>query len=301
MIKKIFLSVLLSFISVVLFGRTIRVATYNVDNYLIGDRWVDGRYHKRYPKPELEKEAVRKVISTIKPDILVLQEMGGEKFLKELQSDLRAEGINFPFLTVMKGVDTTRHIGVLSKESFSKIIPYDHLTSSFSKKEKKLAVRRGLLEVCFVSEGFEWSLFGLHLKSRRSDKYGDRDSSKQRMDEAWVICEKIKERYPDPQKSNYIVLGDFNDLPKSKTLKYFLEFKKQGIANMLDARDSRGECWTYYREGYGTYSQIDYILISSGLLKTTKAKGASIVDAPFALKGSDHRMVYADLEFTKEN
>lgn len=296
MIKKIIFSSFLCFICFVLLGRSVRVATYNLDNYLISDRWIEGQYTNRYPKPEKEKEAIRKVIGIVNPDILVLQEIGGENFLKELQSDLRSEGIDFPYSTVMTGVDPMRHIAVLSKEPFNKITIYDKLTYSFS-KEEKMPVRRGLLELCFICEGIEWSLFGIHLKSRRSDKMTDTESCKQRIGEATVICNKIIERYPEPQKSNYIIIGDFNDYPKSKTLKQFLKFKKKEIAKMLNATDSRGECWTQHRNGYGNYSQLDYILVSPALLNRTQAKGASIVDAPFALNGSDHRMVYADLDF----
>lgn len=297
MIKKIILSIFFCFISFALLGRIVRIATYNLDNYLISDRWIDGQYVKKYPKPEIEKEAIRKVIGTVKPDILVLQEVGGENFLKELQSDLRSEGIDFPYSTVMKGADPIRHMAVLSKEPFNKTIYYDKLIYSFS-KEEKMPVRRGLLEICFISEGIEWSLFGIHLKSRRSEKKMDCESCKQRVGEATVICQKIIERYPDVQKGNYIIIGDFNDYPKSRTLKQFLKYKKHEIAKMIIAIDTRGECWTQYRDGYGNYSQLDYILISPELLNKTKAKEASIVDAPFALKGSDHRMVYADLDFS---
>jgi hypothetical protein len=34
------------------FAESLRVATYNVRNYLEVDRWVDGRYRPQFPKPE---------------------------------------------------------------------------------------------------------------------------------------------------------------------------------------------------------------------------------------------------------
>lgn len=263
---------------------------------MISDRLVDGLYTKRYPKPELEKESIRKTIILIKPDILILQEMGSEKFLKELQADLQTEGIDYPFSTLMQGADPIRHIAVLSKEPIKRVIFYDQLTYLFSKNQK-IPVRRGLLELSFISEGFDWSLFAVHLKSRRSNKIQDESSNKQRLGEATVIGQKINERYPDPQKGLYLIMGDFNDLPKSKTLKAFLKFKNHPMAIMLSPVDSRGEVWTYYSEGYGNYSQIDYILMSPAFFNKTKVKGASIVDAPFTSKGSDHRMIYVDLDF----
>ena len=35
---------------------SVRVASINVQNYLIMDRWVDGRWKRDYPKPEKEKQ-----------------------------------------------------------------------------------------------------------------------------------------------------------------------------------------------------------------------------------------------------
>lgn len=249
-----------------------------------------------FPKPECEKEAVRKVIALIKPDILVLQEMGSEPFLKELQDDLRREGINFEHTFLMKGADPIRHIAVLSKEPIIQGISYDGLNFSYLKNEKAL-VRRGLLELKFKTEGIEWSLFGVHLKSRRTEGNKDFESSKQRLGEAGVIRDKIEERYSDPKMGYYMIVGDFNDYAKSKTMKRFLNSGKRELFVMLPAVDSREEVWTHFRKGYGNYSQIDYILVSPTLLSKVKAKRAFIVDALFALRGSDHRMVYTDLDF----
>lgn len=296
MIKRILFLFLFCVIDSGLFGRVVRVATYNLGNYLISDRWINGRYTKMYPKPECEKEAVRKVIHLVKPDILVLQEMGSEPFLKELQADLRSEGSDFAFTFLMQGADPVRHIAVLSKEPIIQGISHDGISFSFLKNEKML-VRRGLLELRLKTEGIEWSLFGVHLKSRRSHSGEDFESSKQRLGEACAIKDKIKERYSDSKKGYYMIVGDFNDYPKSKTLKHFLKFRKQEFSIMLSAADSREELWTHYREGYGSYSQIDYILVSPNLLSKVKTKRAFIADAPFALKGSDHRMVYTDFDF----
>lgn len=296
MIKRILLLFILCLLSVELFGRTVRVATYNLGNYLISDRWANGRYTKMYPKPESEKDAIREVIATIKPDIIVVQEIGSELFLKEFQEDLSSEGLDYPFTFLMKGADTVRHIAVLSKEPLIQALPYDNLTFTFLNDERML-VRRGLLELCFRTEGFDWSLFAVHLKSRRSDRAQDYESAKQRIGEAVAVRDKIKERYPDPQKGNYLIVGDFNDSPKSKALKRFLKSGSKELSIMLPAVDLRGEVWTHYREGHGSYSQIDYILVSPILLSKIKAKGASIADTPFALKGSDHRMVYVDIDF----
>lgn len=296
MTKKIFLISVLCLLTLHLFGRTIRVATYNLGNYLVTDRMVNKRYSKMYPKPESEKEAIHKIIAIHQPDILILQEMGEDPFLKELQVDLKTLKLDYPYTYLAKGADNIRHIAVLSKEPFINATSYNQLNYKFLKNDK-MPVRRGLLELQFKTKGIEWSIFGIHLKSRRWDKPQDYESVKQRVGEAIAIRDKIKERYPYPEKSNYLILGDFNDNPKSKTIKRFLKSGKQKLSIILPAKDSRGEVWTHFRQSYGVYSQIDYILASPLFLEKIKDKSASIADSIFALEASDHRMVYADIVF----
>lgn len=293
--RGLVLLLIFCFCSANLFGRTVRVATYNLGNYLIGDRWVEGRYVKMYPKPEIEKEALRDIIRRVKPDILVMQEMGGELFLKELQADLKKEGEDYPHRYLGQGPDDTRCMAVLSKEPFVEAVMHSGLEYRFL--NKNAAVRRGLLELRFKTEGVEWGLFGVHLKSRRWNKPQDYESLKQRIGEATAIRDKIKARYPDLSKAYYLILGDFNDNPKSKALGRFLKMGQTRLAVPLPAEDSRGEVWTHYREGYGVYSQIDFLLVSPPLLERVKFKKGWVADGENALKASDHRMVYGDVVF----
>ena len=57
-------------------AETLTVATYNVENYVAADRMTETGYRKDYPKPELEKRALRRVIRALAADVVVLQEMG---------------------------------------------------------------------------------------------------------------------------------------------------------------------------------------------------------------------------------
>ena len=56
----------------------VRVASFNLRNYLSCDRMVEGKWRPDYPKPEVEKKAVRSIIRSVNPDILALQEMALE-------------------------------------------------------------------------------------------------------------------------------------------------------------------------------------------------------------------------------
>ena len=75
---------LILFLALALAARALTVGAYNVENYTLADRMVDGVYRKAYPKPEAEKQALRESIRGFAPDILALEEMGGPPFLAEL-------------------------------------------------------------------------------------------------------------------------------------------------------------------------------------------------------------------------
>ena len=97
---------------------SVRVASINVQNYLLMDRWIDGRWKRDYPKPEKEKRALRSMINQVDPDVLLIQEMGDLPFLNELWMDLNVtDGAQFHYSSWMQGSyeEEERHLAVLSK------------------------------------------------------------------------------------------------------------------------------------------------------------------------------------------
>jgi mRNA deadenylase 3'-5' endonuclease subunit Ccr4 len=93
---------------------SIRIVTYNLKNYLVMDRLVEGQWTKNYPKPEAEKSIIQKNILEVRPDILVIQEIGGKDFLNELKNDLNDLGLDYAYSFLMKGSDPIRHTAILS-------------------------------------------------------------------------------------------------------------------------------------------------------------------------------------------
>ena len=87
---------------------SVRVASINVQNYLLMDRWIDGRWKRDYPKPEKEKRALRSMINQVDPDVLLIQEMGDLPFLNELWMDLNVtDGAQFHYSSWFLGHGTT--------------------------------------------------------------------------------------------------------------------------------------------------------------------------------------------------
>ena len=278
----------------ILVAEELRIATYNLNNYLITDRYVDGRWRPSYPKPEKEKAIIRQIIKDVSPDVLVLQEMGSMGFLHELRADMAREGIHYDYLEHMEGADRNRYLAVLSKRAPKAVLKHKDL--NFKYFEGREVVKRGMLEMTFeLTCGTKFQLFAVHLKSRYTDKKEDLQSSLRRTREAEACRNRIIERTHDLGADKYLVVGDFNDHPSSATMRRFYRRGNLEIGALVPAADSRGELWTYFYEKESRYESVDGFVASSAFMPMIKSRCAKIVDSLGALTGSDHRMVYLDL------
>lgn len=278
-------------------GPRLRVATYNVRNYLAMDRRVDGAYRPDYPKPEVEKAAVQDVILRIRPDILALQEMGSEAYLKELAMDLAGRGLPFPYAFVATGADLDRHLALLSRVPWESVRDHPNVISGRLPTGEVRRVKRGLLEAVFRTAGVRWAFYVVHLKSVSEAGAEDAGAARQRNEEATALRNLILRLEGSQPAGPVLVAGDFNDHPRSPALERFSTIGPQALFKAIPAADSRGETWTYWHASSETYSRLDYLLASPALLEWVEGRRAVVDDGPHALAGSDHRMVYLDLRF----
>jgi len=284
---------LLGCLAAVFAQAAITVATYNVENYLVADRMADGVFRQAYPKPEDEKAAVQQIIKAIAPDVLALQEMGTMPFLEELQRDLKRSGADYPFATVLEAGDPDRHVAVLSKLPFKAVRRHAAVPVVFLGQRD--VVKRGVLEVTFATNAGDVTLFIVHLKSRRTERSDDPEGAAQRLAEAEAVRDLVLARFPEPAQAKFLVCGDWNDVPNSKPVKALAQRGKTTLGEILPVADSRGETWTHYYRTAGTYSRIDYILVSPGLAPLVTDGRATIHDGPGVVQGSDHRPVFVKL------
>ncbi|HKK19382.1 MAG TPA: endonuclease/exonuclease/phosphatase family protein [Opitutales bacterium] len=272
----------------------LRIATYNLDNYLVMDRRLGDRWFPEYPKPESEKSVVRRIIREAAPDILALQEVGTVEFLEELRADLAEEGLDYEYFVHLDGPDPVRHLALLSKLPLLEAVRHTDL--DFKYFDGRERVKRGMLEVSFKHEdGALFKLFVVHLKSKYTENENDPDSQLRRTREAEACRNRIVERTFDLGVNRFLVAGDFNDHPASAALRRFYSRGDLEIGSLLPAADSRGEVWTYFYQKQAQYSLVDGFVASGGIVPSIKDGRGHIVDSPGALDGSDHRMVYLDL------
>lgn len=290
----VFFVAILLFLFAVTAAQALTVATYNVENYLVADRMVDGVYRPAYPKPEAEKTAVQRVIRAIAPDVLALQEMGTPPFLEELQRDLRQQGADYPYATVLEAGDPERHVAVLSKLPFKEVRRHAAVPVTFL--GQKDVVKRGVLEVTFATAAGDVTLFVIHLKSRRTERPDDPEGNAQRLAEAEAVRDLVLTRFPEPATAKFLVCGDWNDTRSSKPVKALARRGKTELGEILRVADSRGETWTHFFRRDDAYSRIDYVLVSPGLKPLVAGNRATIHDGPGSLTGSDHRAVFVQLD-----
>lgn len=273
------------------FAESLVVATYNVENYLSANRRVDGRFRPDYPKTEVSKTALRAVIRGLDADVLALQEVGGEGHLRELQLDLRAEGLDYPHAFVLEAADESRCLAVLSRRELVAVNGHRDLVARYF--DGDVPVRRGLLEVSVRAGGGTLTLFVVHLKSRLTERPDDPGAAILRAAEAVTARDRVLARCPEPATTPFLILGDFNDLRPNRPLRALLDRGGTKIAEWVPAADSRGETWTHYYARDEVYSRVDHVLASPVALPWVKR--AWIADLPETAAASDHRPVAVEI------
>lgn len=267
----------------------LKIASWNVRNYLITDRVVDDSYRRGYPKPEIEKTALRQVLQEVDADVVLLQEMGSDPFLLELQRDLRTEGLEYAYSTVLRADDEDRHLAVLSRVPFEMLEHEREL--DFKYFNRREVVKRGLMELVFETEGNPWTLYNLHLKSRYTDVKEDPESAKRRTAEATVVRNVLRaELEMDPDKL-FFVAGDFNDEPGSAPLRRFRQVNDAPLLQLVSLEDDRGDRWTHHFARQDRYTRVDMVLASPASSSFVIEEDSYVFDSPAVRVASDHRPV----------
>lgn len=296
-VSSIFFLKLLFFTSYLLLGERVRVASYNVKNYLPMDRWAGDAWREDYPKPEMENGIIRSIIKRVNPDVLALQEIGEIPYLNELWRDLNNSGIgNYSYSFWVRGEEgEQRHLALLSRLPIKQKIA--HLDLEFSYFGKTTRPRRGLMEVEFLTNELSWRLFNLHLKSKWTERDDDLQAADLREKEARAIRDYIRSVYPPQTNPVHLVIGDFNDFKNTAPIRRFQKVNKTTLHHMLPCQDTMGYFWTHYYKKQDSYARLDYIFASPAMFERYIQGSARVNDSIRCLEGSDHRMVYADFEF----
>ena len=252
----------------------------------------------RITQNQSARKSLRAIILEAQPQILLLQEVGSWGHLRELQSDLRLAGLDYPHAYHLMALDQKRQIAALSQIEAKEVLRHTDLWCSY--RGERRTPLRGLLELVFeLNNGVEFAVFNLHLKSRWTVDKADPEAAKLRTAEAQAARGRILERTATHDEMAYVVGGDFNDHPSSATFRRFLQKGSQQIGCLLTAVDRRQERWTYYYGKEVSYQMVDALIVSPNLLSQVVGGVGHIADHSQAMLASDHRMVYADFVFDR--
>lgn len=274
-----------------------RVATYNVENYLLRSN------ETRSIKPPESRAKVREHLLAIKADVVALQEVGGADALLDIQQGLRTAGLQYGHSEITFGWDTNIQVAVLSR--FPIVARRSHTNASYLLQGRRFHVSRGFLEVDIqVNPEYTFTLLTTHLKSRR--QVAQADEAEMREQEAILLREKIDARLQAGRDINLVVLGDLNDVRDSTSTRVVLgrgrnalvdtrpaERNGDNLPNPIPRYDPRNITWTHFYGKEDTYSRIDYVLVSPGMAREwVKEESYVFTTANWGL-ASDHRPVVA--------
>ncbi len=283
-------------------AETFRVAAYNVENY------VDQATESRKIVKSLEAKAkVRETILAMKPDVIALEEIGSLSALLELRDSLKKMGLDLPHYELVTGFDTNIHVAVLSR--FPIVARRPHTNDNFLLSGRRFRVSRGFSDVDIkVNDGYEFTLIGAHLKSRRP--VPQEDEAELRYEEAKILRGIVERKLTTNPNANLVVLGDFNDTYNTKGIK---EIVGRGKDKLVDTRPAekngdnqpnptnpqyspRNVTWTHYYGVEDTCSRIDYLMLSPGMAREWIKEQTYIPTIPNWGIGSDHRPLLATFE-----
>lgn len=265
-------------------------AFYNVMNYLAMERRDGDKVTPDAPKPEREVKAIVEGLTAIRPDILGVCEMGDETFLADLQSRLKAAGIDLPHTELVRdSAGWNRNVALLSR--FPIVAKNSRDDYTYELEGTKHSFQRGILDATLaISPTYHLRYIGLHLKSKREVPEGD--ESLMRLNEARLARQHLDRLFAAEPGANVIVAGDFNALRHEAPIKTLQgSFGKQGYLSALTLSDPYGFHWTHYWSFADEYSRFDYAMISPGLKDEIDRDGCRIHHWENWDKASDHRPI----------
>lgn len=269
------------------------VASYNLENWLTMERFVDGNRVPALPKPEHEKAAAVEILASVKPDILGLVEIGTLEDLRDLRSRLKSAGLDYPYLEWHDAEDPVRHVALLSR--FPIVSRDSKKGIVFQVDGSMQPMARGILDVTVeVTPDYRLRLIGLHLKSKRP--VPEFDQAALRAKEAAHVRGLIDEILTTDPKTNLLIFGDLNDTRNEYPIRQILG-PQTSPTRLIDLplADPLGDRWTHFWQSADIYSRIDYLIASPSLMPEIQLDQSGINRAENWMIASDHRLIFAKL------
>ena len=280
-------------------AETIRFATLNVfwlyDDAAPHKKWAEKRANQSW---EQALRLVAVALGEIDADVIALQEVEDRSAVESLNATLSNLGNGYPYFWVGAGTDpyTGQDVAIMSRfpPLTEPILSYPSVREVFnnSRGYPRLAAVQKLMRVDLEISAEPVTVYALHLKSKLGRPF---DSNAERFAQARIVRRLARATLEKP-KANVIVMGDFNDVSGSDTLRELLGLNDASwnLRNVADSGEMRGESWTYTHEGENQH--IDHILVSKFLFD--RIVRATVIR--FGDEVTDHDAFVVDIDFQKD-
>jgi len=270
-----------------------RIASYNLENYITMPRWIDGKLRAKAGKPESERDAVVRMIGTIRPDVLGLEEMGEPGQFSDLQRRLRKAGLDFPYSKYLQAADTSRHVALLSRTP----IVEHHSQNNLPLRVNGVTLHspRGILDVTVEPvQGERIRILCIHLKAKL--EVAEYDQTDLRLAESEYLRRYVRDILRTDPSARLVLMGDFNDTKNEKAIWQIMGNPEwPDSLKTLPLTDDRGEFWTEFWSYADVYSRIDYMMVSKKLEEEVDFGQSGIARPSFWSEASDHCPIYLTL------
>jgi endonuclease/exonuclease/phosphatase family metal-dependent hydrolase len=272
---------------------TFRIASYNVKNLFDNIDDPDKADEKTPAKPAVEQKALAAVIDASEADVLSLQEVENLSVLTEFR-DKHGLAEEYPHLVLVEGNDNRGiDVALMSKYPITNVKSHKDEVFEIPGQEPRGFLRDLLQADIEIPQYGPVRFFSAHLAS----KIGGERSDVMREAEATAARAIIKEEVRDFPGQKYVVMGDFNDTPDSKSVQKLLQ-KDSDNWGLVDGFRGEPEAVSYptsekTARKWG-YKRIDQILLSPEMAATQVDE--SVHKHPRSEVASDHWMVTADFQ-----
>ncbi len=262
------------------------VMTYNLDRYGYHDRTGDGQADNHKPGPE--REAIHEIILQVRPDILVVQEIGGPAVLEDFVSALNRSGLKYDFVEYLQRGDSEMNQAVLSRYPF--LSTQSRLDDLFSIGEAQVPVERGFIDVDIsINPAYTFRLMAAQLKNKEYHVLGH---TEMRRNEARLLNKHVRHALQGQSRLNMLVVGDMNDVVAAAPLRIIMGDDQEFLQDIRPA-DGVGDIWTYFEKDAEQYHRYDYMLVSQGMRPELVPEKTRIVRHEKGSLASVHRPLVA--------
>lgn len=250
------------------FKFTAKASPQKVDNAVKNGFIIDRTLFQRIIDDE--KKLTAKAIVATGADIVCLQEVENLDTLKNFCSKYLTGKNSYPYKILIDGNDPRLiDVAILSKIPIDSVVTHQYKKGSNNRN----VFSRDCLEARFTIGTKPFSVFVNHFKSMldksaKTPAQSRANTAAKRKAQCEAVVDILKQRFANPGKAAWAVVGDFNDYIDGQTSLAALT-NQPWLENVVD-RLPVAERWTHWWDTTKVpiperYKQIDYILLSKSL------------------------------------